>query len=100
MEEVSEVFEVFDLIEGGRLAVEGSDFGVQFGPDVGAAGEDEEGGGHEGGGGVAARDEGVDDLVAEFFFITAVLGEFVEEDVALVVVVFLGCFIGVAIFFE
>ena len=86
VEDVAEVFEVLDLVEGGRLAVEGGDLGLELGPDVRAAGEDKEGGGHEGGGGVAARDERVDDLVAQLVLVAAVLGELVQEDVALVAV--------------
>ncbi len=46
MQDVAQVFEVFDLIKGGWLAIEGRDFGLQFSPDVGAAGELEKGGGH------------------------------------------------------
>lgn len=86
VQDVAEVLEVLDLVEGGGFAVEGGDFGLEFGPDVGAAGELEEGGGHEGGGGVAACDQGVDDLVAQFVLVAAMLGQFVEEDVALVAV--------------
>lgn len=98
IQDESQVFELLDLLEGGRLAGEEGEFVAQFGPDVGAAGEDEEGGGHEGGSGVTARYEGVDDLVAEFFLAGGVLGKLVEEDVAFFLVVLLGYFIQVAIF--
>lgn len=98
IQDEAQVFEILDLLKGGRLAGEEGELVAQFGPDIGAAGEHEEGGGHEGGGGVAARDEGVNDLVAEFFLAGGVLGELVEEDVAFILVVLLGYFIQVAIF--
>lgn len=97
IQDESQVFELLDLLEGGRLAGEEGELVAQFGPDVGAAGEDEEGGGHEGGSGVTARYEGVDDLVAEFLLAGGVLGKLVEEDVAFFLVVLLGYFIQVAI---
>lgn len=100
VEDVAEVAEVLDLVKGGGLAVEEGDLGLQLGPDFRAAGEDEEGGGHEGGRGVAARDEGVDDLVAQLVLVARVLGQLVEEDVALVRFVLVVIRVDVTEFFD
>ena len=59
---VEEVFDVFHVSEGlvvWFLAVELVDFGFEFGPDVGPAGEDVECVAQEAGGGVSTREEDV-----------------------------------------
>ena len=84
VEEVFEVFHVFDLVVGGRVAREVGrvDFVAEFAVDVGSAGEDVPGVGEEAGGGVAPGEEDVEELGAEGVAVAGLGEEGVEEDVA------------------